>query len=217
VLGALLALLGIRRGLRGAAGDLPALATGAGLVVRAMANQPLRRALGLDRRGAVEVRKTLEVGAPVGEVFALRERFEEFPRFMDHVLEVRREPAGRSHWRVRSAAGTDLEWDAEVTQRIADRVLAWKTLPGAPVAHSGVVRFEAVSSARTRIDVRMSYAPPAGVLGHGVASLFRVGPRVALDEDLVRLKSLLERGRTTAHGQTVTQQQLATDTRQRRP
>ena len=50
----------------------------------------------------------------------------------------------------------------------------------------------------TQIDVRISYNPPAGALGHAVAQLFGVDPRQAMHEDLVRLKSLLEDGRTSS-------------------
>jgi uncharacterized membrane protein len=47
----------------------------------------------------------------------------------------------------------------------------------------------------THVDVHMGYTPPAGVLGHAVASLFGTNPKQAMDEDLMRLKSLFESGR----------------------
>ena len=50
----------------------------------------------------------------------------------------------------------------------------------------------------------MSYVPPAGALGHAVATLFGVDPRQAMHDDLVRLKSLLEEGETsTSEGRKV--------------
>jgi uncharacterized membrane protein len=51
--------------------------------------------------------------------------------------------------------------------------------------------------------VQLSYNPPASVLGHTVASLFGVDPKRAMDEDMVRLKSLLEEGKATAQGKPV--------------
>jgi hypothetical protein len=42
-----------------------------------------------------------------------------------------------------------------------------------------------------------------------VASLFGADPKHAMDEDLVRLKSIVERGKTTADSQTVTRGELA--------
>jgi uncharacterized membrane protein len=38
----------------------------------------------------------------------------------------------------------------------------------------------------------MSYDPPAGILGHGVAKLFGADPSNQMDDDLVRLKSYIE-------------------------
>lgn len=40
----------------------------------------------------------------------------------------------------------------------------------------------------------MSYNPPAGVLGHAVAELFGVDPKHEMDDDLLRMKSLIETG-----------------------
>jgi uncharacterized membrane protein len=57
--------------------------------------------------------------------------------------------------------------------------------------------------------VRMSYHPPGGAIGHAVASLFGADPKAAMDDDLARLKSLLEVGKAGAHGTHVTKEQLA--------
>jgi uncharacterized membrane protein len=69
-------------------------------------------------------------------------------------------------------------------------------LPGAEFANAGTVRFEGRDGA-TRLTVRLSYRPPAGALGNGLAALFGKDPKRALDDDLARLKSLLEQGKAT--------------------
>ena len=94
-----------------------------------------------------------------------------------------------------------------MTQLVPNQVLAWKTLPGAMVEHAGIVRFQEHAGG-TRIHMRMSYNPPAGALGHGLSTLFGVDPKTAMDEDLVRLKSLLEVGKASAHGEQVTREEL---------
>jgi uncharacterized membrane protein len=40
----------------------------------------------------------------------------------------------------------------------------------------------------------MSYNPPAGWLGHGIAAAFGVDPKSSMDTDLVRMKTLIETG-----------------------
>ena len=142
------------------------------------------------------MQKTIAIDAPVEDVFAFWSRYENFPRFMSRVLDVRpslRE--GQSHWKVMGPAGLPVEFDAVLTAFVPDEVLGWRTVEGSTVAHSGIVRFEPTSDGRTRVHILMSYNPPGGRLGHGVAAAFGVDPKRSLDEDLARLKTLIETGR----------------------
>jgi uncharacterized membrane protein len=70
------------------------------------------------------------------------------------------------------------------------------------------VRFDPNPDGGTRITIRMCYTPPLGVLGHAFAQMLGVDPKRDMDEDLVRLKSLIEYGKTRAHGGTVHREQL---------
>jgi uncharacterized membrane protein len=190
--GSALAAWAIRRrgGVAVVAGTL-----GAWLIARAVTNLETKRLLGIGaRRRAVDLHKTIRVGAPRREVFAFFSAFENFPRFMSHVREVRRSGDGRWHWRVEGPAGIPVEWDAELSAWSQDEVIAWKTVPGMAVESSGIVRFEEDGDA-TRLDIRLSYNPPAGALGHALATLLGADPKRQLDDDLMRLKSLLERGK----------------------
>lgn len=192
--GAMFAATGIlRRDLRGGAAAL----VGVGLLARAATNLPLSRVLGIGpRRRAVDFQKTITINAAVGDVYAFWSMYENFPRFMSRVLDVRpseRHPR-QSHWKVAGPAGAPVDFDAEITRAIPNHLIAWKTLPGSPVAHAGIVRFDPEAEGRTRVHIRMSYNPPAGWLGHGVAAAFGVDPKSSMDADLVRMKTLIETG-----------------------
>jgi uncharacterized membrane protein len=177
---------------------------GTTLAARALSNLELRPLFGIGAgRRAVVVQKAIDVNAPIREVFDFWSHYENFPRFMSRVREVRRVSEARSRWSVVGPGGVPVEWETEETVREPDRLIAWKTLPGASVAHAGVVRFEPTAEGATRVQVRISYNPPGGAVGHGVALLLGSDPKQAMDEDLVRFKSLLEDGRTRAHGRTV--------------
>jgi uncharacterized membrane protein len=179
-------------------------AAGVGLLSRAATNRPARRLLGLARsRANVEVRKEISIGAPIEEVYAFWERWENFPRFFEHVRDVRDEGGGWTRWTVAGPAGVEILFDAVVTAAIPNHLIAWKTAPRQAVRHAGLIRFEEVSPGVTRVDVQMSYDPPAGQLGQAVASLFGTDPKSALDDDLLRLKSLLEDRGTAAQGREV--------------
>jgi uncharacterized membrane protein len=61
------------------------------------------------------------------------------------------------------------------------------------VQHEGCVRFDAVGGG-TRVTVRMSYSPPAGVIGHTIAALFGRDAKREMDADLMRMKAYVETG-----------------------
>ncbi len=42
--------------------------------------------------------------------------------------------------------------------------------------------------------MRLSYNPPAGPIGHAIAKAFGADPKSEMDQDLMRLKTLLETG-----------------------
>lgn len=182
---------------------LAPLAAGLGLVSRAIGGGVLGRTLfpfaprGPRERGAFTVHKTMTVNAPPDEVYAFWNRPENFPRFMRHVREVKRTGDGRYHWKVEGPTGIPFEWDAIVTDHVPSELLAWKSTEGSSIMNAGVVRFEPVGDGKTRVTVRMAYRPPAGALGHTIAKLFGADPKREMDDDLLRLKSLLERGQAT--------------------
>jgi len=193
--GAALAMWGVVR--RDLFGGLLGLAGGA-LALRGTLNQPLARAFG---RSGICVQKTITVNAPIDRVFDLMSRFESFPKFMEHVREV--EVIGpRSRWRVDGPAGGELVYESEVTRLEPDRVIEWRTLPGQKIDHTGRVRFDETDLG-TRVHVELVYQPPAGVLGHAIAHLLGWDPKARMDDDLVRMKALLETGTTRAHGERV--------------
>jgi uncharacterized membrane protein len=176
---------------------------GGALVARGATNTRMKRLLGIrSGRRAVDLHKTINVQAPVAEVYAFWRHFENFPRFMAHVKEVRDLGDGRSHWTVCGPAGIEFRWDAEITREEANRVLAWKTMPGAIVQHAGIVHFVPNVQRGTQVDVHLSYNPPAGATGHAIAYLLGTDPKTMMDEDLVRLKSLIENGKASAPGKT---------------
>lgn len=183
----------MRRDVAGAA----LAATGVGLLARAATDLEMRRLVGIGAgRRAVDVQKSVTIDAPVEDVFAFWTSYESFPRFMSRVLDVRRgDRDGLSHWTVTGPAGVPVQFDAEESVKIRNERFGWRTIEGSVVAHSGVVRFEPAGGGRTRVQVRMSYNPPGGWLGHEVAAAFGVDPKSSLDADLARMKTLLETGR----------------------
>lgn len=205
----------IARGMRTGGLTAAALATvGGALLARAITNLEIKRLTGIRAgRRAVDIRKTLNVQAPVDRVFDFWQNHENFPRFMSHLKQVRRTGDGRSHWVAEGPGGVSFEWDAETTALDPNRLIAWRSIEGSPVENAGIVRFLPNERGGTRVDLRLTYNPPAGAMGHAVASLLGADPKRLMDEDLVRFQSLVELGKTTARGDEVTREQLEGESR----
>lgn len=168
---------------------------GATLLARSITNTPTKRLIGVGGgRRAVDVMKTINVEAPVDVVYSLWSNFDYFPQFMSNVLEVRRGEGNVSHWKVRGPAGTTVEWDAEITRMIPNEMIAWKSVEGSTFANAGYVFFEPTDQGGTEVTVRLSYNPPAGAIGHAIAKAFGADPKSEMDQDLMRMKSLIETG-----------------------
>ena len=102
------------------------------------------------------VTKTFEINAPVRKVYNQWTQFEDFPRFMDGVKEVRQPDDTHLHWKA-SIAGKDKEWDAEIVEQVPDERIAWRSTAG--VLNAGTVRFEPVSPDKSRVHLTMEYEP----------------------------------------------------------
>ena len=164
---------------------------GGGLLARATTNRDMGNLL---RGEGLPVEKTIRIASPVEEVFAYWRNLENFPQWMSHVREVRYIGGDRYHWTVDGPAGLPVEWDSELLNVIDNREMTWRSVEGAAVSHTGRVRFEADGDG-TRVHVQLRYAPLGGVIGHVVAKAFGVDPKSEMDDDLQRLKSLVETGR----------------------
>ena len=162
------------------------------LLTRGASNRPISQLVGARPR-IVDVTRTIHIDASPEKVYELWSNYENFPLFMSNVIEVRDLGNRRSHWVVRGPAGTEFQFNSVLTEQSRPRRLAWRSEPGADVEQSGSVEFQS-SRGGTRVTVRMSYVPPAGALGHGIAAMIGSDPERRMEEDLARMKTVIERG-----------------------
>jgi uncharacterized membrane protein len=139
-----------------------------------------------------KVKKTITVNAPVDVVYRAWHNFENLPRFMENIEEVRVVSRGRSHWKAKGPLGIAPEWDAEITLDEPDRAIGWRSIEGSGTKTAGRVTFKG-RNASTDLDVTLEYEAPAGVLGEALSIIF-ADPERQVDEDLHRFKEIMERG-----------------------
>jgi uncharacterized membrane protein len=142
---------------------------------------PHKRALAAE----ATVEETIEVDVPVSTAYNQWTQFEEFPRFMEGVEEVRQLDDRLLHWAAR-VGGKRQEWDAKIVEQSPDRRIAWQSVGGKQT--HGTVSFEPVGPDRARVHLAVSYRPQG---------IERVGSAIGLDErrvraDLYRFKELIE-------------------------
>ncbi|MEU9700426.1 SRPBCC family protein [Streptomyces sp. NPDC047981] len=140
------------------------------------------------------VHATIKVNAPVREVYDQWTQFEDFPRFMDDVEEVRQLDERVCHWRTR-IAGATREFETEIVDQRPDERISWRTI-GGEVRQQGMVTFQALDEETTRVTLTMD-VDPEGVTETAGLALGVVDSRIK--GDLNRFKEFIE-GRDRATG-----------------
>jgi uncharacterized membrane protein len=145
------------------------------------------------------------IGREPGELYQFWRNFSNLPHVMRHLKSVDVIDEKRSRW-VASApklAGGRVEWIAEVTNDIPDQLIAWRSIENSEVNHAGEIKFSRAPGERgTEVLVQLDYSPPAGRLGHWIATLYGESAQQQIRDDLRHFKRMIECGETvTTAGQ----------------
>ena len=132
------------------------------------------------------IEKSIEVRVPVHTAYNQWTQFEEFPRFMEGVQEVRQIDDTHLHWRAK-IGGKEEEWDAVITEQVPDDRIAWRNSSGAH--NAGVITFHKLDDQRTKLMLQIDYEPHGATEKMGSA-LGMVERRV--EGDLERFKEFIE-------------------------
>ena len=151
----------------------------------------------------VSIEAATTIARPPDEVYAFFRRLENAPRFMAFIEAVQEKEAKRSRWVARTPTGQILEWEAEIIEDRPGELIAWRSDPGRLVHHAGAVRFRPAPGGRgTEVRLDIEYDPPGAAVGRSIARLFGSATEYMVEEDLRRLKQILEAGETaTTRGQ----------------
>ena len=139
-----------------------------------------------------KIEQSIDVDVPVREAYDQWTQFESFPAFMQDVESVRQIDDSHLHW-VASVGGRTQSWDAEITEQVPDRRIAWRSTGGD--RNAGAVGFQRVGEERTTVTLTLDVEPEGVVESVGTA----VGLTGAMVRgDLERFKSFIEgRGEST--------------------
>ncbi|HJV86026.1 MAG TPA: Hsp20 family protein [Noviherbaspirillum sp.] len=133
------------------------------------------------------IERSVEVNVPPRTAYDQLMQFEHYPRFLDDVKEVRQVDDTHLHWHVRSG-NTELEWDAEITQQVPERCIAWRNINGP--RYEGKVELHEDRPGCTRVTLTMECDPKQQVLAqHGDAGAMILQ---RAEHELGRFKKFME-------------------------
>lgn len=187
----------------------PATAVGALLLTRSVLNRPWAAVAGTNKSMGIRIQKTIYIAATPAELYQFWNNPENYPKAFPHVREVSRLEDDIYQWQLVGLAGMPLRWTGSIVRRVPEKLIEWRSAPGSAVENHGTIHLEPRKAGQTRIQIQMSYQPPAGLLGHAFAALLGFDPKSLLDQDFIALKALFETGAIRVHGREVTKSELA--------
>lgn len=132
------------------------------------------------------VEGSIMVDVPVRTVYEKWTDFEDFPRFMEGIEEVRKTGSNELHWEGK-VASKDKEWEAEIVEDQPEERVSWRSVSGAP--NHGTVKFRDLGGDRTEVTLEMEIEPETTVEDIG-SWLGLVENRV--ENDLENFKDYIE-------------------------
>jgi uncharacterized membrane protein len=132
------------------------------------------------------IQRWTDVAVPIETAYEAWTSFDDFPKFMHRVLNVRRRGDDRVQWQEKIWF-SKRNWEGRITDRRENDRIAWKTTNG--MSHKGVVSFHKLDDNLTRVMVDMEFEPNGMI--EKMASGMRFVKR-AVEADLARFKAYVE-------------------------
>ncbi|MFE2915893.1 SRPBCC family protein, partial [Kitasatospora indigofera] len=133
------------------------------------------------------VKESIDVDVPLRSVYNQWTQFEDFPSFMDGVEAVHQSDDRHAQWTTK-VAGARREFFTEIVDQFPDERISWRTV-GGDVRQMGIVTFQRLDDARTRVSLAMDFEPHS--IAEKAGDLLGVLDR-QVKGDLKRFKGFIE-------------------------
>jgi uncharacterized membrane protein len=142
----------------------------------------------------VNIRSTYFINKPRQEVYNFWRKLDNLPLFMKHLKSVELIDDTRSHWVLKLPLGVPaISWDAEIVHDDPGYMIGWSSLPDSLIDNAGKVRFQdSLEGEGTLIDITISYLPPAGGFGGGIAHVLNPVFKNIVDNDVRNFKQYMD-------------------------
>jgi len=142
----------------------------------------------------INIRTGLIVNKPKDEVYAFWRKLENLPLFMKHLASVTEIDARHSHWEAVVPGNIGkVKWNAEIVKEEPGALIGWQSIPNSMINNAGKVTFhDALGGQGTELEVVISYHPPAGDLGAGIAKMLTPVFEKMIRQDIMSFKDYIE-------------------------
>lgn len=147
----------------------------------------------------VSIKSSFTVNQPKKKVYDFWRKLDNLPLFMSHLESVEVTSKLKSHWVLKLPAGiSSVSWDAEIVDDKPGVLIGWKSLPGSAIDNAGKVMFEDTPDENvTLVHVTISYMPPVGGIGAGIATLLNPVFKGMVEDDIANFKQYMDIGDVT--------------------
>jgi uncharacterized membrane protein len=144
----------------------------------------------------ITIDKSIDIHAPIGQVYKFWQDFENFAKFIDSVESIKRTGDDKSHWVVRGPLRTKVEFDAMTTENIENSLIKWNSVHDSneveEVKSEGSLRFKEIEGA-TQVHLTFSYSLPNAVANKVAETMNALGfPQKDFDKGLETIKTKIE-------------------------
>lgn len=149
---------------------------------------------GVSHTPAINIRTGLIVNKPKDEVYAFWRKLENLPLFMKHLASVTEIDSKHSHWEAVVPGNIGkIKWNAEIVKEEPGNLIGWQSIPNSTINNAGKVTFhDALGGEGTELEVVISYHPPAGELGAGLAKVLTPVFEKMIRQDVMNFKDYIE-------------------------
>jgi uncharacterized membrane protein len=180
-------------------GSLVKLALGGVLLYRGVSGhcpvyESMGKTKGVSNTPAINIRTSLIVNKPKDEVYAFWRKLENLPLFMKHLASVTEIDSKHSHWEAVIPGNIGrIKWNAEIVKEEQGYLIGWQSIPNSMINNAGKVTFhDAAGGQGTELEVVISYHPPAGEIGSGLAKALNPVFEKLIRKDVMNFKEYIE-------------------------
>jgi len=153
--------------------------------------------LGIDSKKAqaVNIRGEFIIDKPSQEVYNYWRNLNNLSGSLKHLMDVKMIDEHLSHWKSKILGNLlTVDWKAEIVKDEPGKMIGWSSTADSVLQHVGKVEFdETPDGAGTVLKIVLSYHPPVGGLGIGVARLLNPYFEKLLKKEIKTFKHHIEK------------------------